>query len=272
MTQSKRPDQIPQQRTRGDGEPAHSQGCYVYGIFPGDVQVESDVTGVGDPPAGIKAVRDGDLAAVISTVELDRPLGTPEDLRAHKRILDRSATEVPVLPMRFGAVLSDEDAVATELLQANHDEFAAALREIDGRVQYVVKGRYLEPAVLAEVVSENRQAQQLRKEIKGADPAATRDASIRLGEIVSDAIEAKRADDTGLLTERMDGHCVASAIRPPSHELDAVHVAFLVEQGREDELGQVIDRLATDWDDRVNLRVLGPMAAYDFVVTSAPRG
>jgi hypothetical protein len=161
--------------------------------------------------------------------------------------------------------------VATELLQANHDQFAAALREIDGRVQYVVKGRYAEPAILAEVLSENREAQQLRREIKGTDPAATRDARIRLGEIISQAIEVKRATDTRLLSERMDGHCVASAVRPPSHEQDAVHVAFLLEQGREGELEQVVDGLAADWDGRVDLRVLGPMAAYDFVVT-APRG
>jgi len=272
MTQSKRPDQIPQQRTRRKGESAPGQGCYVYGIFPGDIEVDSDVTGVGDPPAGIKAVRDGDLAAVTSTVELDRPLGTPEDLRAHKRILDASVTEVPVLPLRFGAVLSDEDAVATELLQANHDEFAAALREIDGRLQYVVKGRYVEPAILTEVLSENGAARRLRDQVKGADPAATRNASIQLGEIISEAIEAKRADDSRLLTERMEGHCVASAVRAPSHELDAMHVALLIEQGREDEFERVIDRLAADWEGRVDLRVLGPMAAYDFVVTSAPRG
>lgn len=272
MTQSQRPDQVPQQRRRRNGEPAPGQGCYVYGIFPGDVQVDSDFTGVGDPPARIKAVRDDDLAAVISTVEMNRPLGTPEDLRAHKSILDDSVAEVPVLPMRFGAVLSNEDAVVTELLQANHDEFAAALRELDGRVQYVVKGRYVEPAVLAEVLSENREAQQLRRDIKGADETASRDARIRLGEIISDAIEVKRGNDTRLLSDRMAGHCVASAARGPSHELDAVHVAVLLEQGRESELEQVVDGLAADWDGRVELSVLGPMAAYDFVITSAPRG
>ena len=272
MTQSQRRDQIPQQRTRRKGESAPGQGCYVYGIFPGDIEVDSDFTGVGDPPARIKAVRDDDLAALVSPVEIGRPLGTPEDLRAHKRILDDSVAEVPVLPMRFGAVLSDEDAVATELLQANHDEFAAALREVDGRVQYVVKGRYVEPAILAEVLAENREAQQLRQEIKGTDPAATRDARIRLGEIISDAIEVKRDNDTRMLSERMDDHCVASAVRAPSHELDAVHVAFLLEQGRESELQQVIDGLAADWDGRVELRVLGQMAAYDFVIASAARG
>jgi hypothetical protein len=259
MTQSREAGQAPR------------RACYVYGIYSGDIEVSPDVTGVGDPPARIKAVRDDDLAAVISPIDLDRPLGTPEDLQAHKRILDDSAAEVPVLPMRFGAVLSDEDAVATELLQANHDAFAAALREIDGRTQYVVKGRYVEPAILAEVLSENREAQQLRQEIKSSDPAATRDARIQLGEIISEAIEVKRDDDTRLLSERMDGHCVASAVRAPSHEQDALHVAFLVEQGRETELEQVVDGLAAGWDGRVELRVLGPMAAYDFVVT-APGG
>lgn len=272
MTQSQRPDRIPQQRTRRNGESASRQGCYVYGIFPGDIQVDSDFTGVGDPPARIRAVRDDDLAALVSPVALDRPLGTPEDLQAHKQILDGSVAEVPVLPMRFGAVLSDEDAVLTELLQANHDEFAAALRELDGRVQYVVKGRYAEPAILAEVLSENREAQQLRQKIKGLDPAATRDASIRLGEIISDAIEVKRGNDTRLLSDRMDGHCIASAVRAPSHELDAVHVAFLLEQGRESELEQVVEGLAADWDGRVEVRVLGPMAVYDFVIAGAPRG
>jgi Gas vesicle synthesis protein GvpL/GvpF len=271
MTQAQRPDQVPQQRKQRNGEPAR-QGCYVYGIFPGDVEVDPDFTGVGDPPGKIRAVRDGDLAAVISTVELDRPLGTPDDLRAHTRVLDESVTEVPVLPMRFGAVLSDEDAVATELLQANHDEFASALREIDGRVQYVVVGRYVERAILSEVLSENREAQQLHQEIKGTDPATTRDASIRLGEIISNAIEVKRGNDTRLLIKRMDGHCVASAVRAPSNELDAAHVAFLVERDRKSEFEQVFDGLAGDWDGRVQLRVLGPMAAYDFVVTGAPRG
>jgi Gas vesicle synthesis protein GvpL/GvpF len=271
VTQSQRPDQIPRQRTRRNGEPTR-HGCYVYGIFPGDIRVDSDFTGVGDPPASIRAVRDDDLAAVISTVDLDRPLGTPEDLRAHKRILDDSVTEVPVLPLRFGAVLSDEDAVLTELLQANHDSFAAALGELDGRVQYVVKGRYVEPALLSEVLSESREARQLRRDIKGSDPAATRDARMRLGEIISDAIEVKRDNDTRMLSERMDGHCVASAVRAPSHEMDAVHVAFLLEQGREGELQQVVDGLAADWDGRVDLRVVGPMAAYDFAVSSVPRG
>jgi hypothetical protein len=83
--------------------------------------------------------------------------------------------------------------------------------------------------------------------------------------MISDAIAAQREEDTQLLLSRMGEHTVASVIREPTHELDAVNVAFLVEGDQEDELDQVVEDLGADWDGRVELRVLGPMAPYDFV-------
>ena len=247
-----------------------SAGTYVYGIFPGDIELADDQTGVGDPPGQVRVVHSGDLAALVSDVDPDHALGTPDDLTAHKRILDDSAAEVPVLPLRFGAVLASEDAVANELLAAHHDEFASALDELEGKAEYVVKGRYVENIILAEVLSENKQAMQLAERIRSASPDATRDARIELGELISNAITAKREQDTRELGDRMDGHCVASLVREPTHERDAVHVAFLIdtEAGQDKDLEEAIDELAGTWEGRIDLRVLGPMAAYDFVGTA----
>src|SRR5256714_9217272 len=134
-----------QEKSRPDA--GHQTGLYVYGIVPGDVKLNSGVHGVGDPPGEIRLVRSGDLAAVVSEVDIAKPLGTPEDLQAHQEILDATVTDAPVLPSRFGAVLASEDAVAEELLDANHDEFAAALRQLEGRAEYIVRGRYVEQAI-----------------------------------------------------------------------------------------------------------------------------
>src|SRR5690349_13439315 len=87
-------------------------GIYVYGIVPGDVELNQGVTGVGDPPGEVRLVRSGDLAALVSDVKTDNPLGTPEDLQVHQEILDATCASAPVLPSRFGAVLSSDDAVA----------------------------------------------------------------------------------------------------------------------------------------------------------------
>jgi hypothetical protein len=248
------------------------RASYVYGILPDDIELSSGMTGVGDPPGELRVVRSEDLAALVSDVDPGRPLGSPDDLRTHKEILDSSAAEVPVLPLRFGAVLASDDAVEKELLQPFHDEFSAALDQLDGLTEYVIKGRYVEPRILEEVLSENPQAQRLREQIRGQDSDATRDLRIQLGELLSDAISAKREKDTRALQDAMADHCAESFEREPTHEDDAVHVAFLVETGQEKEMEKAVEDLARKWEGRVELRVLGPMAAYDFVGTTQPGG
>lgn len=245
-------------------------GCYVYGIVPADVESAGVVRGVGDPPGRIELVRHGSLAALVSEMALAGRLGTPEDLRAHAQILDTTAVEVPVLPLRFGTVMATKDAVAGDLLAAYQEAFAAALKEVEGRAQYVVKGRYVEQAVLAQMLAEIPEAARLARLIRGEDPDATRHARIRLGEIISKAITVKRKADSRALGEVVAPHCVASAVREPTHELDAVHVALLVEITRQDDLEQALSDLASAWEGRIEIRLLGPQAPYDFTPTLVP--
>jgi hypothetical protein len=238
-------------------------GYYVYGILPGDVELTEEITGIGDRE--VTLVHDGDLAALVSEVELLGPLGTADDLKAHKEILDSVAAGAPVLPLRFGAVVASEDAVVSELLEPNRDEFAAALEQLEGRAEYVVKGQYVESAILNEILSEDSEAARLREQISGQDADATREERIRLGEIISNAVAAKREQDTQELLSAMEEHAVASVVRDPTDELEAVNIAFLVEEDKAEDLDQEIEDLGADWDGRVELRVLGPMAPYDFV-------
>ena len=247
-------------------------GVYVYGILQGDIEVEAGTPGVGDPAGEIRAVRYQDLTALVSNVDLDRPLGRAEDLFTHEELLDGAAASMAVLPLRFGAVLASDDAVADELLGPHYDEFAAALQQLDGHAEYVVKGRYVEQAVLGEILAENPEAAQLGQQISGADPDATRDQRIQLGEIVSNAIEARRQADTRALGDAVADQVAASVVRPPSHELDAVYAAFLVETGKAEALRQAVEQLASEWGDRMDLRLVGPLAAYDFVGNTAPTG
>ncbi|MEV0973127.1 GvpL/GvpF family gas vesicle protein [Microtetraspora glauca] len=245
---------------------AQGESCYVYGVVPADVVVNPEATGVGDPPRRIRLVRHGPVAALVSDVDLERPLGTSADLLAHEALLDATAAEVPVLPFRFGAVMASSEAVVEELLSPYEEEFLAALRELEGRAEYVVKGRYVEQAVLTEILDANPEARRLREEIRGRPEDATRDARIRLGEIVSQAIAAKRDADTQALAERLSPLAAAAFVREPSHERDAVHLALLMETGRQAELRQALDEVGGDWAGQVELRLLGPLAPYDFVV------
>ena len=254
------------------GEATHA--VYVYGVVPVDVAVTDTARGVGDPPATVHLVRCGDIAALASDVDISQPLGRPEDLLAHEQLLDGAAKAAPVLPFRFGAVVQTEQAAEDELLAPYHDEFAAQLAEFENRAQFVVKGRYQERAILRQVLAEDARAAGFRDELAGrpaGDPAA-RNLQIRLGEIINAAIDGKRTADTRQLGDMVAPYCVASHVREPSHELDAAHVALLVDASRVADLEHALDELAGKWAGRVELRLLGPMAAYDFVSARTPGG
>lgn len=246
-------------------ESGQKTAVYVYGILPGDVELTSEIDGIGDPPGQVRLVQSGELAALVSDVDLSVALGRPQDLETHEEIVDSIVTGSPVLPLRFGAVLTSEDAVVDELLEPHHEEFQAALEELEGRAEYLVKGRYVEGAILQEILSDNPEAAELAQQIRGQDPDATREQRIQLGEIINNAIAAKREEDTRTLVSHVSDLVAASFVREPTHELDAVSAAFLVEDDDAEEFERVVQEMGQDWEGQVDLSLRGPMAAWDFV-------
>jgi Gas vesicle synthesis protein GvpL/GvpF len=260
----------PAQSGRAD-TPATHRGYYVYGIVPRDVAATEDADGVGDPPARVEVVQHGEIAALVSAIDVTKPLGRPEDLATHQHLLDATSAEAPVLPIRFGTVLTDADAVVQQLLAPHHDEFAAALEELEGHAEYVVNGKYVEETVLRGILADSPHAARLRDEIREAgDEDATRDPRIPLGELIRQAISAQRDDDTRTLIDAVDPYCAEISVREPTHEDDAAHIALLVDTDRQKDLEQALGELAEEWDGRLTLRLLGPMAPYDFVAASVP--
>lgn len=240
-------------------------GWYVYGIVPSDVEVVEGANGITDAP--VEVVRSGDIAALVSRVNLDRPLGTKSDVVSHKEILDSVAMAAPVLPVRFGSVVASRTGVVKELLEPHHDEFGGALRELTGKIQFVIRARYVEPPIIREILDANPAAAQLREQIGGDTSEATRDLQLRLGELIYKAIEAKRTADCGVVMEAVSKVTDTTSLREPSHELDAAHMAVLVDARQGSELEKVLNDVAGQWNGRANVSLFGPEAPYDFVVT-----
>lgn len=249
------------------------RGCYVYGIVPSATPLAAGTFGVrgsrGREP--VYLVPYGDVAALVSGT--GPALTQPENLVAHKRLLDELAATVPILPLRFGTVLADRDAVTDLLLVPGHDTFRAALARLEGCAQYLVNGRYAEETVLREVLAENPEAAKLRDDIHSfADADATYGLRIRLGRIVSLAIESKRMADTRALIDAIAPSCIASTAREPAHAHDAVNLALLASTRRQGDIEQMMSKAAREWAGRVRLRLIGPMAPYDFAQSALAGG
>ena len=257
-------DQMPDQAQAAvGGRSTTDAGWFLYGLLLTGADIEPDARGIGDPPAVVETIPVQDVSALVSRVPIDRPIGTPADLRAFKQLLDGIATRSAVLPAHFGTTLDSRDAVA-QLVEARHDEYRSLLNELDGRVEYLVRARYVEQVLLGEIISENAEAAQLRDAIRDQPPELTMDHRMRLGEIVNYAIEAKRSADTQRLVDVLTPVSAARVARPPAHEEEAANVAFLIDADRQDEFEHELADLAKTWQDRATVRLLGPLAPWDF--------
>jgi Gas vesicle synthesis protein GvpL/GvpF len=237
---------------------AVSTGCYVFGIVPaGSPLPDSDAEGLA---SGLALVESGDMAALVGHVPTDRPLGRAADLRAHDRVVaDVVTSGTPILPMRFGAVVADEDAVRDELLVPHRAEFEDALGTLAGRVQYTVRAEYEQETVLRQLLSSRPDIRALRDRAN-SDPSA----QIRLGELVVHALEQLRPADASAILSELIG-TVDLHVREPSNPEEVLHAAFLVDVSRAPDFERRVEKAAAQRAGRLRFRLVGPSAAYDFV-------
>ncbi|MFH8386713.1 GvpL/GvpF family gas vesicle protein [Kitasatospora sp. NPDC018058] len=243
--------------------PTDEQACYVYGIVTSDAD-PSGLEGIGDPPAPVTLVRHRGIAALVSDVATDGPLGTAADLQGHARVLDTLATRGAVLPLRFGAVVRDLEAVADELLAPHEEAFLSALEDLRETAQFTLRATYRQERVLRDVLA-NRDIARLREDVAALPEEATYYERVRLGEMIANEIAAHRESDTAIALERLEPLAVAVSAATDAVGDQAVSASFLVAKTNWNGFEAAAEDLARDWAQRTTVRLLGPLAPYDFV-------
>jgi hypothetical protein len=155
--------------------------------------------------------------------------------------------------------------VVEEMLEPYYDWFTDVLADLEGRAEFSVSGTYVQDTVLREVLAEEPEAMRLRESLRGLPEAAAYYDRVHLGELIIQALDAKREVDTEELVRTLSPYAVAVAPRPPVDEDTAADAAFLVCEDDQASFRKAVDELGHRWAGRIRLRVVGPRAPYDFV-------
>jgi hypothetical protein len=245
---------------------SQTRGTYVYGIVRAGASLEP-IDAVEDGLPDVRLVESGDLAALVS----DSPEKATRDLvLGHGRVLEAALESSPVVPLRFGMVVTDEDAVRQEILEAHRDELAKLLERFEGRVQITLKVYYHEDVVVAEILSSDPKAAQLREAIQGRSEDESRRERIALGERINAALEQRKQVDGKELLERLKPLAEAVTVGPPEDELMLAHAVFLLKRDRMEEFDDTLEEVAQERAELMRFRLLGPMPAYNFIDLKEP--
>jgi len=238
-----------------------STSCWIYAVVDETADLPEGLVGVGDAPVRLVGL-DG-LAAVVGDVDVDRLSGRRDDLMAHHRVLERLRDLGAVLPVQFGSVIEDEEHVRDVFLRDQHPELRETLEELRGRVQLNLRARYVEDAVLAEVVRDDPEVAELRRVTRDQPEEASSGDRVRLGQLVSRAVERKRDDDARWLLDQVLPFAVAYSLRD-SASTDVLDVALLVDADRRPQLEEMLESLAEGTHERIRLQLVGPVVPLDF--------
>jgi Gas vesicle synthesis protein GvpL/GvpF len=234
----------------------------VYGIVPAETPVDGAPAGIAGAP--VSRVAAGSLAALVSPVEADELRATRRDLLSHSAVLEHAVAAGPVLPLRFGTVLRDEDAVARELLEPRHDELAALLHRFERLVELRVKAFYVEEEVLKEIVRSDPAIARLREATRGASATAAYPARLRLGEAVAQALDARRQRDADSILSRLQPLAEDVVVEEADAQL-ALVASFLVDRDRVEAFDRAMDELARAHQGLITFKYLGPLPPHSFV-------
>jgi hypothetical protein len=241
--------------------PVRETGCYVYAVVP----VGADVTGIlGVDDRDVRLVEAGEVAVVVSDLDLDRPPARRKELLAHSRVVDALAAAGPVVPVRFGSVVLD-DAAAVEDTVADDPDLADLLRRLATVVQLNLRATYAEEHVLAEVVESDPVVADLRERTRDLPPGTMHPDLVRLGERVSHALDGMREHDRAHLLEQVTPLAEAVNARPTGGTDGLLDAALLIDREHLVAVEERLEELAEAVHPRVRLRLVGPVPPYDFV-------
>lgn len=234
---------------------------YIYGIAATThPALPEGMGGIGDPAHKVRTVRHGELAALVSDSPEDlRP--KRRDLLAHQSVLDEAGAGGPVLPMRFGSIAQDDDAVVAVLAE-RAEHYAERLRALEGKAEYNVKAAHDEQAVLHQVLAESPELRAM-VEVNQRAGGGSYEQKLHLGEQITAAVRAREAGDGAEVLHALEP-CADSVSVGPEGTGWLANVSFLVNRDSADGFVDAVEELRRN-RPHLELRVHGPLPPYSFV-------
>ena len=213
-------------------------------------------------PDGLRprTVTRGPVAAIVSPAP-DREL-VPEDAEPHLDLLVAVvAADRPVLPVAFGTVAPDDDAVREEVLAAESDVLERRLDAVTGLVELRVDLTFDTDASVAAARDADPGLRRMAERVAGRGrgcPSGSRWARRR-----PSGWPSTRRDLVEEWTGELEELAERSAVLHSDEQLR--RIAYLVRRDRLDDADDAVGRMQDGLGSRARIDYVGPLPVYSFL-------
>ncbi|MEU5726986.1 GvpL/GvpF family gas vesicle protein [Micromonospora sp. NPDC047738] len=231
----------------------------VYGLVRPAHPLPESVTGIGTPAGRVRLVGTEQVAAAVSEIG-DQAL-RDADAVDYLDVLRALIEGGPVLPVRFGTLAPDDDAVRSEILAPLGERAASRLDQLDGLVEMRLKIKADEDAELRNLLASSPTLRQLVGQSRAG--AADLNAQISVGEQVNHGLAERRAALDAQVASRLAPLTVDHGSRTADDVTLLTHY-YLVRADDLEQFDAAVQELRDDLGERYTVEYVGPLPPLDF--------
>ena len=242
-----------------------SRGKLIYALT--DVGAGADeqiyrVQGIGS--ATVYSIGEGAVAAVVSDIHSPKVRPERRNLMAHRTVLAHLLEVGTVLPMRFGVIASNAEAVR-RLLSANREAIADQLARVRDRIEMGLRVSWDVSNIYEYFVSQHPLLREARDRLLQQGDNANRDERIEVGRMFDHLVTEAREQYTEQVMDVMRGFCEEVVATPVKKEKEVMNLACLVERDGQREFERGVFEASKRFNNDYLFDYNGPWAPHNFV-------
>jgi len=239
---------------------------YLYGILPTPGPAALAIEGLDRQPVAI-AQLDG-FAFLYSPASQPKYLASRRNLLAHERVLEEVMQQGwrTVLPLQFGMVVEDWQAVSDQLSRPHGAELAGLLARLEGRREVSVKVFWDEEAELERLLAEQPVLRERRDALVGR--TLNMDEVIGIGQAIEAGMAARRDAVIGAFRDALGELAFATVENDPLMAGMIFNAAYLIPWEAEPEFGVRVEALDRRFEERLRIRYNNFTAPFNFAQLS----
>ena len=214
--------------------------------------------------AAVYAIDNGGLRAVVSDTLSPRVRPERRNITAHQTVLHFLMEQETVMPMRFGVIARNADAIK-KLLETNHKSVKEHFERLKGRVEMGLRVIWDTSNIYEYFVATHPVLREARDEVWSKSNNAVRDQKVELGRLYESLRAADRKECTEKVKDVLMDYCEDIVENPVKREKDVMNLACLVDRKRMDDFAKGVFQASKLFDNVYLFDYTGPWAPHNFV-------
>ncbi len=240
---------------------AHAKRYLFAIVHMADVQ---PCTCPGMDEKAISTITEGRLAAVVSGVTSAKIRPERRNLARHQEVLKQLLAYTTPLPMTFGILADDEEAIH-KILRRNQRIFLEQLQYVVGKVEMGLRVNWDVPNIFEYFVNTNSELRSARDRLLGGNGQPTQEDKIELGRMFDRLLSEERESHTEQVRQILSQACSEVRINKCRNEHEVMNLACLVERDAQENFGNAVFQAAQKFDNNFAFDYNGPWAPHNFV-------